>query len=218
MVDSRNRAYKYVTLPRLIVQALSMCNDYRLKVDVGTIIEEFADLKIRIRFNEGVPNLEPRDDIKITDRGPIIRRMAEAEEAELVQRRWSWPGPNKRPVYNFRSEGRDFTSNRCLILADGFYEFTEPKDPAKKRKDKWLFTMPGKSNFCLAGIWRFHSEVGEAFTMLTTAPGPDVAPYHDRQIVILEHDAWAGWLHPTVPAQSLIRPLPAGALAVEQVG
>lgn len=90
-----------------------MCNDYRLNVDVGTIIEVFADLKIRIRFNEGVPNLEPRDDIKITDSGPIVRRMADGDEAELVQRRWSWPGSNKRPVYNFRSEGRDFTSNRC---------------------------------------------------------------------------------------------------------
>jgi len=195
-----------------------MCNDYRLKVDVGTIIEEFADLKIRIRFNEGVPNLEPRDDIKITDTGAIVRGTEDTEEAELVQRRWSWPGANKRPVYNFRSEGRDFTSNRCLILADGFYEFTDPKEPAKKRKDKWLFTMPGQSVFCIAGIWRSHPEIGEAFTMLTTAPGPDVVPYHDRQIVILDRAVWADWLDPNVPAQSLIRPLPAGALSVEQVG
>lgn len=196
-----------------------MCNDYRLKVDVGTIIEEFADLKIKIRFGEGVPNLEPRDDIKITDSGPIIRRIGgDADEAELVQRRWSWPGPNKRPVYNFRSEGREFTSNRCLIIADGFYEFTDPKDSTKKRKDKWLFTKRSGAIFCIAGIWRSHREVGEAFTMLTTAPGPDVAPYHDRQIVILERDAWTEWLDADVPAQSLIRPLPAGALSVEQVG
>lgn len=170
-----------------------MCNDYRLNVDVGTIIEVFADLKIRIRFNEGVPNLEPRDDIKITDSGPIVRRMADGDEAELVQRRWSWPGSNKRPVYNFRSEGRDFTSNRCLILADGFYEFTDPNDPAKKRKDKWLFTMPGQSIFCIAGIWRPHSEVGEAFTMLTTAPGPDVAPYHEPSTVTPFRKAFIAW-------------------------
>jgi putative SOS response-associated peptidase YedK len=195
-----------------------MCNDYRLKVDVGTISEEFADLKIRIRFDEGLPNLEPRDNIKITDAGPIVRRRDGTDEAELVHRRWSWPGPNKRPVYNFRSEGRDFTSNRCLIVADGFYEFTDPVDPKKKRKDKWLFTKRNQPIFCIAGIWRSHSVVGEAFTMLTTAPGPDVAPYHDRQIVILERDAWAGWLNPNVPAQSLISPRPAGALAVEQVG
>lgn len=54
--------------------------------------------------------------------------------------------------------------------------------------------------------------------MLTMEPGADIAPYHDRQIVILERDAWAGWLDPSVPAQSLIRPLRAGTLLVEQVG
>lgn len=195
-----------------------MCNDYRLKVDVGTIIEEFADLKIRIRFGEGVPNLEPRDDIKITDLGPIVRGIEGLEDAELVQRRWSWPGLNKRPVYNFRSEGRQFTSNRCLIIADGFYEFTDPKDSSKKRKDKWLFTKREEPIFCIAGIWRSHPEVGEAFTMLTMAPGPDIAPYHDRQTVILERGAWADWLDPSISAETLIRPLPAGTLLVEQVG
>src|SRR5690606_337641 len=123
------------------------------------------------RFGEGVPNLEPRDDIRITDPGPIIRRMGDTDDVELVQRRWSWPGSNRRPVYNFRSEGRAFTSNRCLIVADGFYEFTDPKDSKKKRKDKWLFTKRDEPVFCIAGIWRSHPEVGEAFTMLTMAPG-----------------------------------------------
>jgi putative SOS response-associated peptidase YedK len=190
-----------------------MCNDYRLTVDVARIVEEFANLKIKIRFDEGAPNLEARDDIKITDMGPIVRG-----EGDLVQRRWSWPGPNKRPVYNFRSEGREFTSGRCLIVADGFYEFTDPKDPKKKRKDKWLFTKRGEEIFCIAGIWRDTPDVGEAFTMLTMAPGPDIAPYHDRQIVVLEREAWADWLDPTVSAKSLIKPLPVGALEVEQVG
>ena len=72
--------------------------------------------------------------------------------------------------------------------------------------------------FCIAGLWRETAEVGEAFTMLTMAPGPDIAPYHDRQVVILDRKAWAGWLDPSVPARSLIRPLPPGSLAAEQVG
>ena len=54
--------------------------------------------------------------------------------------------------------------------------------------------------------------------MLTMDPGPDIARYHDRQIVILERQAWADWLDPSVSAQSLIRPLAVGALQVEQVG
>jgi putative SOS response-associated peptidase YedK len=196
-----------------------MCNDYRLHVDVASIVEDFADLKIKIRFSEGRPNLEARDDIKITDVGPIIRTVESVSgEGDLVQRRWSWPAPNKRPVYNFRSEGREFTSNRCLIVADGFYEFTDPTDSKKKRKDKWLFTKRDEPIFCIAGIWRKTDDVGEAFTMLTMEPGPDIAPYHDRQIVILERRTWADWLDPTITAQSLIKPLAPGSLDVTQVG
>lgn len=130
-----------------------MCNDYRRMVDATSIAEDFADLKIKIRFSEGVPNLQPHEDIKITDTGAIIRASNSANgEADMVQRRWSWPGPNRRPVYNFRSEGREFDSNRCLIIADGFYEFTDPKDPKKKRKDKWLFRKADEPIFCIAGI------------------------------------------------------------------
>lgn len=196
-----------------------MCNDYRLKVDIASIVEDFADLKIKIRFGEGAPNIEARDDIKITDIGPIIRTVDGARaEGDLVQRRWSWPGQNNRPVYNFRSEGREFTSNRCLIVTDGFYEFTDPTEKGKKRKDKWLFTKSNERLMCIAGIWRETKDVGEAFTMLTMEPGPDIAPYHDRQIVVLEREAWADWLDPSVSARDLIKPLRSGSLKVEQVG
>ena len=143
---------------------------------------------------------------------------SDRESGELVQRRWSWPGKNRRPVYNFRSEGREFSSGRCLIIADGFYEFTDPKDLKKKRKDKWLFTKRGEPWFCIAGIWRSTADVGEAFTMLTMPPGPDIAPYHDRQIATLDRTHWADWLDPSIPAQSVLKPLPPGTLAVEQVG
>jgi len=113
----------------------AMCNDYRLLVDPASIVKDFAALKIKMRFGEGIPNLESPEDIKITDMGPIVRTIDRTrDKAELVQRRWSWPGPNKRSVYNFRSEGRELPSNRCLIIADGFYEFTDAKDPKKKKE------------------------------------------------------------------------------------
>jgi putative SOS response-associated peptidase YedK len=196
-----------------------MCNDYRLTVELASVIEEFEQLKIKIRFPEGRPNIEAREDIKITDTAPIIRGVeGERGMGELIQRRWSWPSPTNKPVYNFRSEGREFTSNRCLIIADGFYEFTTPADTKKKRKDKWLFRKTGEPIFAIAGIWRETDSVGQAFTMLTMEPGPDVAPYHDRQIVILGRGSWADWLDSSVPAKSLIRPLSPGSLSVEQVG
>jgi putative SOS response-associated peptidase YedK len=196
-----------------------VCNDYRLEVDIASIAEDFADLKIKIEFSEGVPNVAPRADIKITDVAPIVR-TAEAGRGfgDLVQRRWSWPGPTRGPVYNFRSDRREFTGGRCLIVADGFYEFTTPEDPKKKRKDKWLFTKQGEPWFCIAGIWRSSPEIGEAFTMLTMPPGPDIEPYHDRQIAILDRADWADWLDPSVSAKQILKALPAGSLSVGQVG
>ena len=58
---------------------------------------------------------------------------------------------------------------------------------------------------------------GEAFTILTTEPGPDVAPIHNRQMVILERADWSAWLHLTGNEADLLRALPAGSLRVEQV-
>ncbi len=182
-----------------------MCNDYRLLIDIASIVQDFADLKIKIKMPEGAPNVAAREDVKITDMGPIVRSVeGERETGELVSRRWSWPGQNGRPVYNFRSEGRTFASHRCLILADGFYEFTDPADPKQKRLDKWLFTMKDHDWFCIAGIWR-ESPAGEAFTMLTMDAGPDVSPYHHRQIIALTRDQWVDWLDPTVPAKEILR-------------
>jgi putative SOS response-associated peptidase YedK len=196
-----------------------MCNDYRLLTNAAELFEGFSETRIKIRFSEGAPNIEAREDIKITDSAPIVRAGDDgAGTADLVQRRWSWPGQGRKPVYNFRSDGREFPSGRCLIPADGFYEFTDPKDKKKKRKDKWLFTKTGEPWFCIAGIWRADAQVGEAFTMLTMPPGDDIAPYHDRQIAILDRGDWAAWLDHSVSAKAILKPLPAGSLAVEQVG
>lgn len=194
-----------------------MCNDYRLEVDVASIIEDFDNLKIKITMPEGTPNVAARENIKISDTAPIVRGVeGERGVGELVNRPWSWRGPTGKPVYNFRSEGREFTSNRCLILADGFYEFTKPEEPGQKRKTKWLFTMRDHPWFCIAGIWR-QGRAGEAFTMLTMDAGEDVAPYHHRQIIPLTRDQWGDWLDPSVPAQDVLRYLPAGSLPAARV-
>lgn len=184
-----------------------MCNLYRLEKAPAAI----AQLARAMAYPEGVPNFRPGD-IRITDMAPIVR-LGAAPSWELVQRRWSWPGPTGKPVYNFRSEGRAFGTNRCLIVTDGFYEFTTPADPKQKRKDRWLFTLPDVGVFAIAGIWR-ESSAGEAFTMLTTEPGPDVAPYHSRQVVVLAPAAWEGWLDPTADAAPFLAPSPGGTLNV----
>jgi putative SOS response-associated peptidase YedK len=159
-----------------------------------------------------VPNFEPRD-VRITERAPILR--AAAEGSALVERRWSWPAPNGKPVFNFRGEGRRFApAERCVVLADGFYEFTTPEDPKAKKKDRWLFEWPGHDWFGIAGIVRSDPAVGEAFTLLTCEPGPDIAPYHNRQVVLLTQAQCFGWLDAAGVAADFVQPLPAGSLAV----
>lgn len=189
-----------------------MCNLYTTKKSVDEVSAWFRRLQMPLRFPEGIPNLAPKD-IAITDAAPIVR-VGEVGY-DLIARRWSWPGPNGKPVYNFRSDGREFATGRCLIVADGFYEFTAPVDPKQKRKDRWLFTDPNGGLLGIAGLVREVPEIGEAFTMLTTEPGMDVAPYHGRQIAVLSATDWKSWLDHTSPASELIRPLPAGALSVQ---
>ena len=115
--------------------------------------------------------------------------------------------------------------SRCLTPVDGFFEFTDPSPPMagapgpkkKPPKSKWAFTLRGQDFFFIAGIWRTDSKVGEAFSMLTCPPGPDIAPYHDRQMVVIAFDEVARWLDPATPSAELCRPLPAGSLDVTQV-
>jgi putative SOS response-associated peptidase YedK len=59
--------------------------------------------------------------------------------------------------------------------------------------------------------------VGEAFTLLTSEPGGDVAPYHSRQIIVLDRSDWSRWLDPAVPGREILKPLPAGSFDIEQV-
>ncbi|MNY82597.1 hypothetical protein D3C86_2247990 [compost metagenome] len=53
--------------------------------------------------------------------------------------------------------------------------------------------------------------------MLTTDPGPDIAAYHRRQVVVLRPGDWAHWIYLTKTEADLLRPLPEGSLAVETV-
>jgi putative SOS response-associated peptidase YedK len=191
-----------------------MCNLYTQTKSVDEVAQLFRALQIPLGFPEGAPNLEARE-IAITDPAPIVR--ANDSGVEMVVRRWSWPAPAGKPVFNFRSDGREFSIGRCLIVADGFFEFTTHSDPKSKRKHKWLFKLRGADQFAIAGLWRTDPTVGEAWTMLTTEPGEDVKPYHNRQIVVLPPEDFARWLDPSVPAAELCKPLPAGSLSVEQI-
>jgi putative SOS response-associated peptidase YedK len=190
-----------------------MCNLYRLDSNPDTIRRLFAETGIRLEFPEGIPNLQPRD-VRITDRAPVVRFASDRGVAELVERRWSWPGPGGKPVFNMRSDGREFGTNRCLAIANGFYEHTKAAIPSQKRKDCWLFEPAGEQPFAIAGLLRDQPGIGEAFTLLTVPPGPDVADYHQRQVALLSPPQWRVWLDGTAPSTTVLGPSVAGSLLV----
>lgn len=192
-----------------------MCNDYEQHIAYAQYAEAVRQFGLTTPSDESEADLPQADDIRIGDLGPVIR--AAGNGVELVQMRFGFPPPRPRasPVFNFKSGGRHFDkSNRCLIILSGFFEFTGNKYP----KTKYRFSLTGSPLMAIAGLWREGAE-GEppAFTMLTTEPGPDIAPYHDRQVVLLRPEDWASWLFLTKPEAELMKPMPAGSLKVEMV-
>jgi putative SOS response-associated peptidase YedK len=93
-----------------------MCNDYGNRIPYSRYVEEFSHLRLPVFVQGNGPDLAPRDDIRIRDTAPVILRTPEG--VELTERVWAPRAANKKPIFNFRSEKRDFTrTTRCLIPA-----------------------------------------------------------------------------------------------------
>jgi putative SOS response-associated peptidase YedK len=91
-----------------------------------------------------------------------------------------------------------FQKRRCLMVADGFYEY---RDIGKKEKEPHYFTMSDGAPFAFAGIWEVwkpkDQPAVESCSMLTTQPNELLARTHDRMPVILPQVAWDHWLSPS---------------------
>ncbi len=186
-----------------------MCSQYQVKLPLHVVEASFSHTRFPLRFPQGRPNIEPRDQVTIGDTAVLV--TFEDAAANLLTMPFSWRGSNGRPVFNFRSDGRRFDgAHRCLVPASGFFEFTDPQ-PGHKRKTRWRFTLAGSDWFWMAGIVR-----DGGFALLTTAPGDDIAPYHDRQIIVLPPERGVDWLDLSRPETDLLRPLPKGSLQVER--
>jgi putative SOS response-associated peptidase YedK len=107
----------------------------------------------------------------------------------------------QRPAFR-----RAFERYRCLIIADGFYEWRRlPAGP----KQAFHITRADGGLFAFAGLWSiWHGEDGQTLrtcTILTTAANPTIAPLHDRMPVILAPDAEMAWLERSDSAERLRR-------------
>jgi len=210
-----------------------VCNRYGYLAPITRLVDEFSEIRIPLVFKDGaIPNLEPREQIRPTDRGAIIRPLdADAPSAgvEWLEARW-WliPSFHKRAVKDWRpicTNARadsvaakpvfrePFKRRRCLVPATHYFEWTGEAGA----KTMWRFTKPGDDMFCFAGLWDVAQTTDgriESFTILTTEAGPDSAPYHHRQPVILDKGQWGAWLDLTGDPIPLLRPCPAGSILV----
>lgn len=110
-------------------------------------------------------------------------------------------------------------SHRCLVLADGFYEWVAAEDP-KQPRVPLRFALAGGGSFCFAGLWTTWRGEVRSCTVVTTSANELVAPVHDRMPVILtEPSAQEAWLEPSLSAPdvaALLTPLPADALEMKR--
>jgi putative SOS response-associated peptidase YedK len=193
-----------------------MCNDYELHVSWAEYRQALEAVSVTIPPRQSELDLKPADDVRINDIAPVMR-AAGAGSIELAPMSFGFPPPRPKasPIFNFRSEGRRFgDSQRCLVPASAFFEFTGTKYPKAKHR----FTLNDAPFMAIAGLWREgQGNQPPSFTLLTTEPGPDVEPIHNRQIVVLRPEHWMAWLDLAKPEAELLRPLPQGSLKLETV-
>jgi putative SOS response-associated peptidase YedK len=108
-----------------------------------------------------------------------------------------------------------FRYRRCLIPADGLYEW---KKEGNKKKPVYIGRKDGEP-FAFAGLWEEwerEGEIIETFTIITTEPNELMAEYHDRMPVILDRKDYDLWLNPEVQdpkmLELLLRPCPSEEL------
>jgi putative SOS response-associated peptidase YedK len=121
----------------------------------------------------------------------------------------------KAAMFNARIETVDtsgafrepFKSKRCLIPADGYFEWTTSAEDGKK--DPWLFQMPEAKGFSFAGLWAHNDKLDVTSCTIITAPATQkISEIHDRMPVILNPAAYDEWLDTDIKgddAKALLR-------------
>jgi putative SOS response-associated peptidase YedK len=192
-----------------------MCGRFTLRSPASILAEQFAIFDMA--------PIGPRFNIAPTQAVPVVRmnRREGEPRRELVALRWGLiPGWAKDPaignrMINARAETvaekpayrTAFRRRRCLVPADGFYEWQR----IGGKKQPFFIHMRDDGPFALAGLWELweapdHSRI-ESFTVLTTEPNDVVRPIHNRMPVILNQSDYSLWLDPAVEDPGMLAPL-----------
>ena len=200
--------------PRLLrrVASPSMC---------GRFLQRFAwdDLCAFLRFEGPPANLQPRYNLAPSQRAAVVRNDAGESRLSLVRwgliRAWAKDPGIGHKLINARAETAvvkpafrvAFSKRRCLVPADGFYEWR--REGAVRQP--WLVARRGGGPMAFAGLWerwrvpegtvlrgslaeRRPREVVETFTILTTEANATMRALHHRMPVILPEETFGLWL------------------------
>jgi putative SOS response-associated peptidase YedK len=150
-------------------------------------------------------NMPPRYNIAPTQSANFAH-LNEAGKMELDYGRW-WLVPffakqlPKAAMFNARIETVDtsgafrepFKSKRCLIPADGYFEWTVSE--RDRKKDPWLLQLPEGRGFSFAGLWAYNDKLDVTSCTIITAPAVGhIAHIHTRMPVILDQSRYSDWL------------------------
>jgi putative SOS response-associated peptidase YedK len=210
-----------------------VCGRYVQASSPELLAERFGVDEVRVEDHEPHYNVAPRAEV------PAVRRR---EDRKILSRlRWglvpSWakdPKMGDRQI-NARAESVSdkpvyrtaFGRRRCLIPADGFYEWQ--KQPGKRRKQPMFVHLRSGEPMAFAGLWEIWKDPkaeGEdegwlrSCAIVTTDANDLLAPIHDRMPVILPESAWDTWLDPDAEPRvlhELLVPAPDDLVAVYPV-
>ncbi|GAB6068421.1 SOS response-associated peptidase [Methylothermus subterraneus] len=211
-----------------------MCGRYTLRASRAKLL-----LWFRIDRDRAPESVLGRYNIAPTQEVAAVRVAADGKR-ELVPLRWGliphWAKEAKtdystinaraetvaeKPAFRFA-----FRHRRCLIPADGFYEWQV--QPGSKRKQPWYIQRRDGEVFAFAGLWeRWEPRAGtegepvESCTILVTDANELLRPIHDRMPVILDPADYEVWLDPAQRdlerLKSLLKPYPAASMTAWKV-
>jgi putative SOS response-associated peptidase YedK len=203
-----------------------MCGRYFRQSDKQRLVEAFHLGKLPEGFV-----LADDYNVAPTTFQPVIRADRETGTRTLVQMRWGLVPNYARSLDEFRGFSTinaraeniltsrmwrtPFARHRCLVPADGYYEW---KKLDAKAKQPYAFTIAGRSPFAFAGLWDAWKEPGggwlQSFSIVTTLPNELAATVCDRMPVILHPSDYDRWLDrdDDRPPIDLLRPCDADSM------
>ena len=208
-----------------------MCGRFKLTIPFSEIVRLY-----NLTFS-GV-NLKPRYNIAPLQDVLAVRSNPETHERTGDMLRWGliplWAKDAKigYSMINAKAETvaekpafrEAFKSRRCMLPADGFYEWQKLD---AKTKQPYLIQMKDQSLFGFAGLWerwkdKASGETVQSCTIITTEPNELCAPSHNRMPVILDPKNYGAWLGETTASRderlALLRPYPAKKMEAYKIG